>query len=664
MCGRINFPMNLSLTKTISSFIPTCLMGKIIACSAFIASTFFAVSVSAQEKESDLDPVTVTTSIATEKASQTGRNLFVIKGERFAGLPVHSIDELLRYLPGVEVQARGPMGSQSDIVMRGGTFQQVLVVLDGLRLNDPNTGHFTAYIPIAPSEIDRIEVLKGASSAVYGSDAVGGVIHIITKSFATKEGVAKSDVIAQITGGEYDFFSANVGGYYTDGKTAIAGGFLTNNTSGQPQRGTRGSLYNHTGSFSFSHRFSDRWQLKMRYAIDSRKFSAQNFYTAFLSDTANERITSFWNQLGLDYNSKNNKLSLNVGYKELEDVYAFNTVTTANKNNSKLIQGLLTDKWKLKPGTTIVSGAQFVSKNIKSNDRGDHRIDQAAAFLILNQQFNKFSISPSAREEWNERFGWEFIPQLNLSYRTSNLQLRASGGKTIRDADFTERYNNYNKPFVKSGRIGNPDLESEHSWSYEAGADFFVAKNLKISGTFFQAYHQDLIDYVLTSYNDMPRKVNLAPPGPYSLAKNIVKVNVTGFESELQYSRRVNASNELWATLGITVLNNKSTETAPTIYILSPASFFINFNGQYTIHRFSFGINGLYKQRDAQTAAGVAKVSSDYFIMNLKTEFHAIKNASIFFEAHNLFDRDYADLLGAQMPGQWLMGGIKISLSK
>src|SRR3982751_3807621 len=173
-------------------------MKKIALC--FLISTTLNTAF-AQEKVSELDPVTITASINPEKASQTGRNLLVIKGERFANLPVHSIDELLRYLPGVEVQSRGPMGSQSDIVIRGGTFQQVLVILDGVRLNDPNTGHFTSYIPIAPSEIDRIEVLKGASSAIYGSEAVGGVVHIITKTYAAKQGMKQENATAQVTGG-------------------------------------------------------------------------------------------------------------------------------------------------------------------------------------------------------------------------------------------------------------------------------------------------------------------------------------------------------------------------------------------------------------------------------------------------------------------------------
>ena len=148
-----------------------------------LLSTFYS---SYSQDTITLDPVSISASLKPINVSKTGRNIVIIKGEEFNKLPVHTVDDLLRYLPGIEVQARGPMGSQSDIVIRGGTFQQVLVVLDGLRLNDPNSGHFTGYIPIAPSEIDRIEIVKGASSAIYGSEAVGGVIHIITNTFAAK----------------------------------------------------------------------------------------------------------------------------------------------------------------------------------------------------------------------------------------------------------------------------------------------------------------------------------------------------------------------------------------------------------------------------------------------------------------------------------------------
>lgn len=626
----------------------------------------------AQEKISELDPVTITTSINPEKASQTGRDLIVIKGERFASLPVHSIDELLRYLPGVEMQSRGPMGSQSDIVIRGATFQQVLVILDGLRLNDPNSGHFTSYFPITPAEIDRIEILKGASSAVYGSEAVGGVIHIITKTFQAKNTSSlqkkRTDAIAQFTGGEYDFWNVNAGGFYDNGTTSVAAGVLTNNTKGQAQRGTRGFIYNNTASFSFAHRFGERWKIKMRTAYDSRKFAAQNFYTTFVSDTANEKVTTSWNQLALAYNSQKNKTSLNVGYKDLNDEYKFNSGLTPNKNNSRLLQALLTNEWKIKEKTTIVSGAQLIRKKIISNDRGNHIINQAAAFAVLNQTFgNYFAISPALRLDYGDGYGWKLVPQVNLSYRPNKFQLRASAGKTIRDADFTERYNNYQKTFVSSGSIGNPDLQAESSLSYEAGVDYFISQSLKLSGSFFQRNQKNAIDYVPTPYADMPRKVNLSPAGNYALAKNMATVNTTGVEAEIQYSKQFQNLQQVWATLGFTWLDNKTSSATPSFYISSSAKFLNTFTVLYSSKKISFSVNGLYKKREQRQASSpyIAKVSPDYFILNAKIEAFIIKKLfSAYVQADNVFDKNYADLLGSQMPGRWLMGGIKIPLSK
>ncbi|MFL5788904.1 MAG: TonB-dependent receptor plug domain-containing protein, partial [Flavisolibacter sp.] len=534
-------------------------IGPLISGAILIFSSLLS---NAQEKE-EMDPVTITSTISEKKISQTGRNLIIIKGERFSQLPVHSIDELLRYLPGIEVQSRGPFGAQSDIVIRGGTFQQVLVILDGVRLNDPNTGHFTSYIPIAPSEIDRIEILKGASSAIYGSEAVGGVIHIITKSFSKTK--RSPEAIAEFTGGQYDLYTINAGGTYTSENTTISGGLLSNNTKGQPQRGINGFVNNNTISLSIAEKIKDKWQLSFRSSFDNRKFAAQNFYTNFISDTANEKVKTFWNQLQVTYTTKKDILTLNAGYKNLEDRYAFSSNITPNQNKSNLIQGLITDEWKVTNKVTFVSGLQFISKQISSNDRGDHKVDQAATFAILNAQISEhFFISPALRLDWNQISGWQLVPQANLSWQDEKFQLRGSVGKTIRDADFTERYNNYNKTFVKSGSIGNPDLVSEKSLSYEAGADYFITGQIKISGTFFQRFYRDLIDFVNTPYEDIPRKSNLSLTGTYAFAKNISKVTTTGWETDLQYLLQLNKNDHLWATLGFTWLQSQSSSGTPS----------------------------------------------------------------------------------------------------
>jgi len=177
-------------------------------CRTFISLVLLgSLQLNAQVKE--LDPLTVVSSLTEVKASQTGREIIVLQGKDLAALPVKTLDDLLRYIPGIEVQSRGDMGAQSDFMIRGGNFQQVLVILDGLRIKDANTGHFSSYIPVNPAEIDRIEILKGAASSIYGSDAVGGVISITTKAFS-KHQQEKQSAQGLLSVGEYGLLNASL----------------------------------------------------------------------------------------------------------------------------------------------------------------------------------------------------------------------------------------------------------------------------------------------------------------------------------------------------------------------------------------------------------------------------------------------------------------------
>lgn len=606
-----------------------------------------------------LDPVTVTAGLSPVKASLTGRNLVVIKGEQFYQLPVHSIDELLRYIPGVEVQARGPMGAQSDIVIRGGTFQQVLVILDGIRLNDPLTGHFSSYIPIAPSEIERIEVLKGASSAIYGTEAVGGVVHIITRSFANQQ---KTQAQAQAGVGQYGLFNYSAGGVIKTAKGVLAGGIQGNHADGQPQRGTTGFLDLTTASLSYRHNFNERWHLAARTAYDYRDFSAQNFYTTFASDTARERVKTWWNHLQTGYQKGNFQWRFDAGYKAVNDRYTFNSAVRPNENKSDIVQLLNVANWQLKPKTALVLGAQYISKGITSNDRGNHQVWQGGLFGIWKQQAGRYMhLEPALRFDYNQRGGFEVVPQLNASYRRSIYQLRGSVGRTIRDADFTERFNNYNRPVVPSGSIGNPNLTAETSWSYEGGADLWLGKHWKLAASVFSRNQQDLIDFVPTPYAQMPRQENLVPNGSYALAKNIARVRTTGFETDLVYRHVFNERSTMLANAGLVWLRSQNDAgSEPGFYISSHARFLTNFSLMYQTGRFSISTNGLYKQRTGRQASAInAAVSPEYFVLNMRVEASLARGFSLFLQADNLFDEQYSDILGSVMPGRWLMGGIK-----
>jgi iron complex outermembrane receptor protein len=533
-----------------------------------------------------------------------------------------------------------------------------------VRVNDPLTGHFSSYIPIAPSEIERIEILKGASSAIYGSDAVGGVVHIITKTFsASKE---RKEIGAQFTTGAYGLVNVNAGGFYSDATTSIATGFLSNNAKGQQQRGIRGHFNLNTISFSISHRLNENWKVGFRSALDSRKFAAQNFYTGLVIDTATESVQSSWNQLRVNYQKEKNSLSVRIGHKTSEDEYKLNPSFAANQNRAKLVQGLFVFDHKFTDNSTLVSGVQFQNRSIRSNDRGNHEVDQAAVFSMLQHNFGNLFISPALRLEWDERAGSELVPQVNASYRLNNLHLRGSAGRTIRQADFTERYNNYNRPLVTGGRIGNPDLEAESSWSYEGGLDYLIGDQLKISSSYFYRRYKGLIDWAATAYNEMPRRVNLITTGKYELSKNIAAVKTSGFETDVQLVKPLRKERQLYATWGLVIVNSETSEGIPSLYLTSYARFLTNFVVQYSAPRYSISANGLYKNRKPQMgSAYYTKLSRDYFVMNLKAEVYLLKKKlSLFAQADNLLNETYTDVIGTIMPGRWWMGGLKLSLAK
>ncbi|MGC4038690.1 MAG: TonB-dependent receptor [Chitinophagaceae bacterium] len=599
----------------------------------------------------------MTASVAEKRVSETGRDIIVIKGDRFDKSPVHSIDELLRYIPGIEVQQRGPAGSQSDILMRGGTFQQVLVILDGIRLNDPLTGHFNSYIPIAPGEIDHIEILKGASSAIYGTEAVGGVISIVSKSFAAGGNSRTNEIEAGTSGGQYGFWSANASGLIQTKHTAVSIGALSDNADGVQQRGINGFFHNTTVSASVRQQLSENWTLSLRSSYDHRNFAAQNFYTAFVSDTAVEKVNTWWNQFNITGRKGRSKFSFDAGYKQAEDRYAFTKNASANDNHSRLVQALAVEDYSLDRNTSLTGGIQFINQSITSNDRGDHSVPAAGVFWVLNQTLAKnLHLSPAVRLDWNNLSGWEFVPQVNASYKWNKLVFRGSAGKTTRNADFTERFNNYNKALVTSGNIGNPDLGAEHSFSWEAGADYYFGKSLKLSATYFEKQYTGLIDWINTSYNNMPRKDNLSPSGSYYLAENNTAISTRGIETVTSVT-----FGKLDGMAGLTWMH---TTPAQSLYIASAAKLLVNYSVSYRVKFIRLSVNGLYKQRAPQLDnSTIAQLDKNYFLLNGKLSADLYRNKlSLYIECDNLFNRQYADRFGVPMPGRWLMTGVQFKI--
>ena len=627
-----------------------------------LASLLCSLSISVLAQNTQLSDVVVTASMLPQQEKETGRNIVSIKGSSLQNLPISSIDELLKYLPGIETQQRGPAGTQSNIIIRGGTFQQVLVIIDGIRINDPLTGHFNSYIPLHPEDINRIEIIKGAASAIYGSDAIGGVVNIITNGLQQKNNHKLS---VGSKWGSYNSRSNNLWWGVQKEKWKLSVSSQQNKADGENLRGTTGYYNNSFYAANFNYSFTSNWKLRILYANDRRDFNAQNFYTTFKSDTASEIVKSNWTQMGLSKQYTHKIVKFDVAYKNLSDRFRFNPAGSFNENKTSLFVAQGSLQFTRNPNHQIVTGAQWIHKKIRSNDRGNHELAHGAAFLIATHKLPKnIFINESLRIDWDQSYGWIIIPQVNGSWVNGNLTTRASMGKGLRDADFTERYNNYNKSLVTGGSMGNPYLQAEKSWSYELGADYRMGSNFKWGATVFLRDQNNLIDWTPTPYPMMPRQSNLVITGNYSLATNVSSVKTKGIETDLTYNKKWGEDYELNLTTGLVWLSSTSPNKTPSFYISSHARFLWNEQIVIRAKHLQLAVNSVYKIRNAQTATAInAALSTNYFLVNSKCAYLFNKRkGNVFLEITNLTNTPYSDLLGAIMPSRWIAAGFQVTL--
>ena len=628
---------------------------------------------------SGLDTIVVQTTRIPLKAHETGRNISVIEAETIQKMSFTSLDDLLQYIPGIEVQSRNAFGAQGDITMRGATFTQVLVLVDGMKLNDPLTAHFNSYIPVTPAEIERIEVLRGPAAAIYGADAVGGVINIITKGFSTNQSNA-AEVSGQINYGANRLVNAQQGFSVQKNKLYLGGGFSMNQSDGEliPARTivsdadtTALESYNNffnikTVGFSFAYDFENNWRLVGRTAYDDRDFSARYFYTTSIFDKSVETTRNWWNQVQLSKTGMASKTDFNLAYRNGTDRFVFSPDFPSTNVHSTEFWNFNVNHLKIiNENLNLNFGAQIDHRSIESTDRGNHNDLHYGVYAMSQfRPLNNLSLSASLRLDYDENYGTEFTPQATVSYTKANLTLRAAAGRSIRAADYTERYVSFNLENLSPGRsLGNPNLNAEQAWSEELGFDYQVSKAWQLKATAFFRQSSSLIDYVSTTAASIPNNANLQEEADYFYATNITKVQTNGFEIESWLRQRLNERTKLAWSLGYTYLNTSNEEDVISVYISSHAGHLLNTNLILDINSFSVAVNGLYKQRTERLASTInAALAPKYQVWNVRLGYQLRPEFGLNFQIHNAFDEAYQDILGAPMPGRWLMGGLQFKL--
>ncbi len=621
----------------------------------------------AQEK---LDTAYVSATRVQSTLQESGKTVLIITAKDIESMPVNTVEDLLQDLAGVNLNSRGGFGVQSDIGLRGSTFSQVLVMIDNQRLNDGLTGHFNNNIPIALSEIARIEVIKGPSGVAYGSDAVGGVIHIKTKTYLASPSY-KFNFGGKAAGGEHGLLNTDMGLYINAKKWAFSGGLKTMKSDGpeyiNPNFG-KNSVADSTYNAYFDIKnytlsgvyFKDNWKVYLRGAADVREFDAKYFYTASSFDESEESIQAYWLQSAIINEDSNQRTEFNIGYKHNQDTFAF-LPTSVNGHTTTRLNSTLTQSRHIK-SVKLAYGLQYDQTTIESSDRGNHDNFSVAGFGQAQISLTKSWLAVlGARVEHDNQYGTYVIPQVTTTYRLPKITFRSSIGQSLRNPDFTERFVSYNIEQLTANRnVGNPDVMPEKSISADLSADWKVSNKLKWTNTIFMRTSDNLIDYISTNSRNITNLKNLLPDTTYFYTQNISKSTTLGYEASIQYEIFKTDSSYLNVNLDYTFLETNNAENEVSKYIANHPIHSISPRLQFRYNRFRASVSSNLITRNPEKIEGInGEVRNQYFLLNARISYKPkYIPARIFVEGRNVLNTEYQEILGARMPGRWLYGGV------
>ena len=241
------------------------------------------------DRELTLDEVSVTGSRAPLTRAQAARMVTVLERADIQAAPVQSVNDLLKYVASVDVRQRGPIGAQTDISIRGGNYEQITILLNGINICDPQTGHNAFDFPVDISEIERIEVLEGPAGRVYGTSSLLGAINIVTRPRPT------SSVSARIEGGSYGYLSAGARANVASGKwnNQLSGSYSRSDGYQRNSAGGLNSDYSGGKAFYQGTYDDDIVSVSWHAGLSTKDFGSNTFYGAKWDDQFEHTLKTY-----------------------------------------------------------------------------------------------------------------------------------------------------------------------------------------------------------------------------------------------------------------------------------------------------------------------------------------------------------------------------------
>lgn len=629
---------------------------------AIALSTSSLATTAAVAAETEIEEILVSASLVPIEANRSANAITVIDSEQLKNRAALSVSDLLRDVPGLAVSRSGVQGSATQIRARGAEANHLLVLIDGVEANDPSQSDELNWGILAADDIERIEVIRGPQSSMRGSDAIAGVVNIITRSasepFSANLFREAGSFSTQRSGfnigskqGNFDI-RLGVSDMQTDGENI--------SRTGDEKDGYENTSINFKAGLQVSAAF--RLSVAARHSEGMNEFDADSDFDGFVEDQ--DRVSEF----------RNSTMRLQADYLSADGRWQHKLVIAESSNdNEAFADGVLgnvtastKDQYQYTGSMFWNNGAQRVSL-LAEHEEEDYqqrgplnwgmdpnqdreRDTDSLAIEYRGDLSDNLTFAASARSDDNSEFESASTYRVEAIYLVNNgLRLRTAYGTAVKNPTFSERFGFY------TNFIGNPNLEPEESVSWELGIDKQMGE-LALSATLFDAELENEIDgfvydpatFAYTSGNkeglsqrrgveltaSVAMSDSLAINAAYTYTDSTEADTAGNYTDEVRRARHMGSLNLAWQAMDNLQINTNA-----------------QYNGSQTDVYFPPW------PTPAQTVT-----LDDYTLVNINANYSASDRLDIYLRLDNLLDDDYEEVFGYQTLGFAASLGLRLSL--
>ncbi len=587
------------------------------------------ISISAQEKISEIDSIEIQGKFISTPYKNANQNISVITRADILHSPATSIDEILQQIPGMDIRRRGANGVQSDIGFRGSSFEQVLLLLNGVRMNDSQTGHNSLNVPVDLEDVERIEIIKGPAARRFGQNAFAGAINIITKANPGKKVKIRAEA------GDYETYGLGLNANF--GNEKFSNLLQANSNSSQG--------YRHNTDFEMRNVFYQNQlkikngSIRLQAGISEKKFGANGFYSSQNATEQYEELQASIVSLAHQQSFGKFKLNSNIYWRRGQDMYLFNREKPEIYRNMHIgnnVGGEVNSSYTSNLGTTGL-GVELRKEFLASNNLG-HR-ERFVSQVFFEHHFSlldkKLNITPGISWANYSNEGDFFYPGLDVGYDfNSNHKMYGNISKVYRVPTFTDLY------YLSPTEQGNENLVPENAVSAELGYQF-QKNGILIKASGFIRNSNNAIDWVKDSLQD-----------PTWYAQNVGEIDTKGFEFEINHQMLP----WLKYSFGYTYLDTefKRYDQFVSRYVLDNLKHQVVAKLQTRFLEY-FTNELVYRYNDRVNLGS-------YNLLDEKLSFNK-KDFSLYILINNVTDTVYTETFGVPMPQRWFHVGFTYNIN-